>query len=107
MKFGRLETGALTNIAWELPKDTAITEALLAGLPPRNQSPAIYIGCSVWTDPSFVGKVYPKGTPAKDFLKICEHLHEISTSRRKIVIVEQEVESTRPSSLHKLIASTL
>jgi len=70
MKFGRSDTSALSQVAWELPVDPPATQALLHQLPLSAQAPAVYIGCSVWTDRSFLGKVYPKGTPAKDFLKI-------------------------------------
>ena len=92
MKFGRLETSALAKIAWELPEDTPTTQVLLAGLPLRAQPPAIYIGCSVWTDPSFVGKLYPKGTPAKDFLKIyCRQFNtvELNTTFYSIPSIER------------------
>ncbi|MEL6607109.1 MAG: DUF72 domain-containing protein [Bacteroidota bacterium] len=92
MKFGRLATDELANIAWELPEDTPATETLLDDLPARTQPPAIYIGCSVWTDPSFVGKVYPKGTPVKDFLKIyCQHFNsvELNTTFYSIPSIEK------------------
>jgi uncharacterized protein YecE (DUF72 family) len=70
MKFGRLEEGALSEVAWGFPEDPPATRTLLDKLPQRSQAPSIFIGCSVWTDRSFVGKVYPKGTPAKDFLRV-------------------------------------
>jgi uncharacterized protein YecE (DUF72 family) len=78
MKFGRLEVNALSQIAWALPEDPPATQALLDELPPRTQAPSVYIGCSVWTDRSFVGKVYPQGTPAKNFLKIyCQQFNTV------------------------------
>ncbi len=70
MKFGRLTTSALTDISWKLPADPPITQAILDKLPLRTQAPSIYVGCSVWTDRSFIGKIYPKGTSPKDFLRI-------------------------------------
>lgn len=69
MKFGRIDHSMLAQINWELPADPPATRALLANLPVRQQPPTIYMGCSVWTDRSFLGKIYPQGTPAKDFLK--------------------------------------
>jgi uncharacterized protein YecE (DUF72 family) len=92
MKFGRLEIGALSQIAWALPTDPPGTRALLDKLPLRTQAASIYIGCSVWTDRSFVGKVYPQGTPAKDFLKIyCQQFNtvELNTTFYSVPSVEQ------------------
>jgi len=92
MKFGRLEVSALSQVAWALPADPPATEALLAKLPPRTQAPAVYIGCSVWTDRSFLGKVYPQGTPAKNFLKVyCQQFNtvELNTTFYSIPSVEK------------------
>jgi uncharacterized protein YecE (DUF72 family) len=92
MKFGRLEASTLPQISWELPTDPPATQALLNRLPPRTQAPSVYIGCSVWTDRSFVGKVYPQRTPAKDFLKIyCQQFNtvELNTTFYSIPSVEK------------------
>jgi uncharacterized protein YecE (DUF72 family) len=92
MKFGRLEASALSQISWELPTDPPATQAVLDRLPPRTQTPSVYIGCSVWTDRSFVGRVYPQGTPAKDFLKIyCRQFNtvELNTTFYSIPSVEK------------------
>lgn len=70
MKFGCIENSALSAVDFSLPADTAATQALLASLPHRTQPPAIYIGCSVWAERSFIGKIYPQGTATKDYLKI-------------------------------------
>jgi uncharacterized protein YecE (DUF72 family) len=92
MKFGRLEASTLPQISWELPTDPPATQALLNRLPPRTQAPSVYIGCSVWTDRSFVGKVYPQRTPAKDFLKIyCQQFNtvELNTTFYSVPSVER------------------
>ena len=92
MKFGCLEASALPQVVWELPEDTPATQALLAALPPPTQAPAIYIGCSVWTDRGFVGKVYPQGTSTKDFLKVyCQQFNnvELNTTFYSIPSVEK------------------
>lgn len=92
MKFGRLEASKLAQVAWELPEDPPVTQVLLDTLPPRTQSPAVYIGCSVWTDRSFVGKAYPEGTPAKNFLKVyCQQFNtvELNTTFYSIPSVEK------------------
>ena len=70
MKFGCIESSALSEVDFSLPADTSATQALLASLPHRTQPPSIYVGCSVWAERSFVGKVYPQGTSAKDYLKV-------------------------------------
>jgi uncharacterized protein YecE (DUF72 family) len=92
MKFGRLEASALSQISWALPTDPPATQALLDKLPLRTQAASIYIGCSVWTDRSFVGTVYPRGTPGKDFLKIyCQQFNtvELNTTFYSIPSVEK------------------
>ena len=92
MKFGRLEVSELANISWKLPVDTPVTQALLDTLPSHDQPPAIYIGCSVWTDRSFIGKVYPRGTLPKDFLKVyCQQFNavELNTTFYSIPAVAQ------------------
>jgi uncharacterized protein YecE (DUF72 family) len=82
MKFGRIEESALSQVAW----------ALLNALPLRRKVPSVYIGCSVWTDRSFVGKVYPQGTLIKDFLKIyCQQFNtvELNTTFYSIPSVDR------------------
>ena len=70
MKFGNIEDKKLANLAFSLPADNPANQALLASLPVRSQVPCVYIGCSVWTDRSFLGKIYPQGTATKDYLKL-------------------------------------
>ena len=78
MKFGRLEDDALSKVDWTLPADTSTTQALLHQLPLSKQVPQIYIGCSVWTDRSFLGKIYPQGTSAKHFLSVyCQQFNTV------------------------------
>jgi uncharacterized protein YecE (DUF72 family) len=93
MKFGQIAASALSQVAWELPEDPTATQALLNALPLRKKEvPSVYIGCSVWTDRSFLGKVYPQGTPAKDFLKIyCQQFNtvELNTTFYSIPSVEK------------------
>ena len=92
MKFGRLDVSALSHVSWKLPTDPPATQALLDMLPASTQPPSIYIGCSVWTDRSFVGKVYPQGTSNKDFLKVyCQQFNtiELNTTFYSIPSVEK------------------
>src|SRR3569832_1088587 len=92
MKFGRLEESELAPISWKLPSDPLTTQALLDTLPPRIQPPSVHIGCSVWTDRSFLGKVYPQGTSAKDFLKVyCQQFNtvELNTTFYSLPSIER------------------
>ncbi|MEL6413241.1 MAG: DUF72 domain-containing protein, partial [Bacteroidota bacterium] len=92
MKFGRVEAQILPQIDFQLPAVPPATQALLQGLPPRLQPPACYIGCSVWTDPSFLGKVYPPKTPAKDLLPVyCQQFNtvELNTTFYSIPSIEK------------------
>ena len=66
MHFGRLED--LSGIDFTLPKDDPATGKLLKNLPLRKSDPKVYIGCPVWADRGYVGKVYPKGARADKFL---------------------------------------
>jgi uncharacterized protein YecE (DUF72 family) len=65
MKFGRLTDISTANLT--LPPDHPMTSEVLRK---STTPPKIYVGCPVWGDKRFVGKIYPKGTKAKDFLKV-------------------------------------
>ena len=67
MKFGKLQDISRVNFA--LPPDPAGNKKVLTGLAVREEPPTCYIGCTGWSMPEWVGKVYPKGTKSKDFLK--------------------------------------
>ena len=71
MKFGRIEDyNLLAGVDFRLPEVPPATEKLLNALPTHSQEPVCYVGCSVWADRGFVGKLYPQGTPARDFLQM-------------------------------------
>lgn len=70
MKFGCINSSALSALDLTLPADTPATQALLASLPQRTQNPFIYIGCSVWAERSLVGKLYPQGTAPEHYLRL-------------------------------------
>lgn len=67
MKFGKLAD--ISQVDFGLPSDPAGNQKVLAALPEPTETPACYIGCTGWSMPEWVGKVYPKGTKSKDFLK--------------------------------------
>ncbi len=92
MKFGSVTLSELSQIVWEMPADPPATQSLLDSLPTCTEVPRIYIGCSMWIDRGFLGKIYPRGTPAKGFLKAyCRHFNtvELNTTFYHIPSVEQ------------------
>ncbi len=72
MKFGKVvEESSLKKINFSLPPDNEITiETFKKVISKKNSGQNLYIGCSVWADPGFKGKLYPNKTPQKDYLKI-------------------------------------
>ena len=64
MKFGYLEN--VDNVDFSLPKDPCFTTDYLKDLPPAKAT--ILIGCSVWSEKSYVGHIYPPGTKQQDYL---------------------------------------
>jgi len=70
MKFGCITSSNLPKVDFSLPADAPATQTLLSSLSQPTQPPAIYVGCSVWTERSFVGKLYPPGSAAKDYLRL-------------------------------------
>lgn len=68
MKFGKVADPAVVD--FRLPADPPGNKALLDGLPERQGPPRLYIGCTGWSMKEWVGKAYPKGTKAKDFLSV-------------------------------------
>lgn len=79
MHFGRLTD--LTGIDLTLPNDAPQNRVLLAGLPPRKGDAKLYIGCPVWADKGYVGKVYPKGTKADQYLYwYCQQFNSIEVN---------------------------
>ena len=70
MKFGRIPLGNLSKVDLSLPEDSHMTEAVLKQPSSHNLPSSIYIGCSVWTDRSFVGKIYPPRTATTHFLPL-------------------------------------
>jgi uncharacterized protein YecE (DUF72 family) len=67
MKFGKLED--ISQVDFTLPSDPAGNRKVLSALPERSERAGCYIGCTGWSMPEWIGKVYPKGTKSKDFLK--------------------------------------
>ncbi len=67
MEFGKVQH--IDNIDFTLPPDDPVTEQLWQGLQHKPTGPLrIYVGATEWGRASWVGRVYPQGTKAKEFL---------------------------------------
>ena len=67
MEFGKIEN--IEALDFRLPSDHPDTVRLFGELKKRNEAPKVYVGCAKWGRPDWIGKLYPKGTKATDFLK--------------------------------------
>lgn len=65
MKFGHLDD--ISNIDFSLPPDHPMTVQILNKKPVKK--PNIYSGLAEWGNDGFPGKIYPKGTKPKDYLR--------------------------------------
>ncbi len=67
MEFGHLPEKELNKIKFKLPPDPAINAAVLKK--GKKKKCKVYLGCAKWGRKEWVGKIYPPGTPEKDFLR--------------------------------------
>lgn len=67
MDFGRIDPPELARINFALPPDHAFTQRVLLGI--KSIRPKVYVGCPIWTNKEWIGKIYPQGIKEKDFLK--------------------------------------
>ncbi|MBX2871899.1 MAG: DUF72 domain-containing protein [Saprospiraceae bacterium] len=67
MKFGKLPD--ISDVDFSLPTDPAENASALAHGKESDEALAVYVGCTGWSMPEWVGKVYPPGTRSKDFLE--------------------------------------
>jgi uncharacterized protein YecE (DUF72 family) len=68
MEFGRVSADELNSIDFTLPPDHPATTALLKKQQKKTK-PTVFVGCAKWGRPDWIGKIYPKGTKAGDFLE--------------------------------------
>lgn len=67
MEFGKLPS--LEHVDFRLPPDPPENQALLQALPSPAQSPHIYLGPTGYNMRAWVGRWYPTGAKAKDYLR--------------------------------------
>ena len=65
MKFGHLDE--VSQIDFTLPSDHPMTAKVLKGKPAKKLR--VFVGLPEWGNDGFPGKIYPKGTKPKDYLK--------------------------------------
>jgi uncharacterized protein YecE (DUF72 family) len=68
MEFGRVSPEELNQINFTLPPGRPETTTLLQKQKSKPKT-NIFVGCAKWGRPDWVGKIYPKGTKAGDFLE--------------------------------------
>ncbi len=77
MKFGQLDN--LDGLEFSLGRMSDSNKAFLAKFPSNKKH--IYIGCPVWSDKNYVGKVYPEKTSAKNYLReYCKQFNSIEVN---------------------------
>ncbi len=68
MEFGHIDD--IKSVDFSLTADSPFTEKLFKEIKTKKAIiPKVYVGCAKWGRPDWIGKIYPKGTKAKDFLK--------------------------------------
>jgi uncharacterized protein YecE (DUF72 family) len=67
LDFGKLSS--ISGVDFKLPADLP-SNAQLLGRSPRTDRPSrVYVGAPVWSQKEWVGRIYPMGTRAHDFLR--------------------------------------
>lgn len=66
MLFGELKPADLKKVKFQIPKDPKETDAVLKK---GNGERKVFLGCAKWGRKEWIGKIYPKGTKEKDFLR--------------------------------------
>src|SRR4029078_11820779 len=76
MEFGRLPEKQLDTTDLNLPAEPPFNKTILGGK--KSRQTGVYVGCAKWGRKEWVGKIYPKGTAEKDFLKLyIDHFNSI------------------------------
>lgn len=68
MDFGKLSLAELEQADLRLPPDHAFTQQVLQTA--AATAPRVYVGCPVWADKTWVGKLYPSNAKDRDFLRL-------------------------------------
>ncbi len=71
MEFGRISENQYASIDYTLPINQPFNTTVLSGNMSKEVS--IYIGCSKWGRSEWVGKIFPKATPEREYLPHYAH----------------------------------
>ena len=86
MKFGAVED--ISGIEFKLPEDPDFTSQTIRGLSPSTTK--VLIGCSVWSEKSYVGHIYPPGTkPANYLTEYAKQFNSIEVNATRYGIPKQ------------------
>lgn len=66
MEFGKLPD--ISGVDFSLPPEPAANHTVLARVSPDPDLPVFYVGCTGWSMPQWVGKVYPPKTKSTAYL---------------------------------------
>ncbi len=66
MDFGKLSD--ISTVDFTLPADAPQTKVVLQKNVHQTNKPVVYVGCPIWTNKDWLGKVYPSMAKEKDFL---------------------------------------
>jgi len=73
-----------------LPPDDVLTTEHLKNLKSDN-TPQVYIGCPVWSDKNYVGKMYPYKTKPADYLKAyCKQFNSIEVNATRYGMKDEQ-----------------
>ncbi len=67
MEFGKVTNAELQNIVFELP--ALSKENIVSTQKNPTNDPKIYVGCPIWANKNWVGKLYPNNAKPKDYLE--------------------------------------
>src|SRR5882762_9450094 len=75
MDFGKVDAKELGKVDFSLAKDPPRNKTIVGSA--KGKATKVYVGCAKWGRPDWIGKIYPKGTKAKDFLE--HYAHQFQT----------------------------
>lgn len=88
MEFGRVQDPG--KVDFTLPSTNNLSQKTFDQIS-ASKAPKIYIGCPIWADKGYVGKIYPKGTSSKNYLKeYCKQFNSIEVNATHYQIPKKE-----------------
>ena len=86
MEFGRIDPSELSEINFEFPVDSDLTNKTLAASG-NHDNLNIHVGCTKWGNRGWIGRIYPPKTPDKQFLnEYCKQFNTLELNATFYVI---------------------